>query len=139
PVSRSEPVTGARVQTMVGAPGIPIAAAIEPSGRVVLTAVNAEGVKPLTGASDLREVIAANRFCWIDVVGNDEAARGAVIGELGFAQADIAWAQRFGQTGRIAIGRQGVRVSTWVADRTGHSLIEMHVLGSRTCVLTMWE
>ena len=106
---------------------------------VTVTVVNVDGTKQLTHASELRELIAAGKFFWIDIVGADEAARGVFLRELCFEPAEVAWAQRFGQSGRMVISRQRLRVATWVADATGRNLIEMHALGSSKCLATIWE
>src|SRR5262249_42369264 len=52
--------------------------------------------------------------------------------------ADIAWALRFGQVMRIAVGRAGVRVVTSLAETSG-AIYEVHVLCSPGCVLTVWS
>jgi Mg2+ and Co2+ transporter CorA len=101
------------------------------------TVVTAEGVRRGATPADLRALIAQGKFFWVDIVGSDEKARANLIGELGFDAADAAWAQRFGQTGRIVIDRR-LRVGTWLAASTG-SVLEIHVLCSRQCLATVWD
>src|SRR6516165_7627978 len=84
-----------------------------------ITVVTAEGIRRGATAADLRALIAGGKFFWIDIVGGDEKARADFMGELGFDAADTAWAQRFGQTGRIVIDRRRLRAGTWLADPAG--------------------
>ena len=51
---------------------------------------------------------------------------------------DAAWALRFGQTGRLHIGLQGLRALTWIADRAGN-LIELHLVGQEKRIATIWN
>ena len=100
--------------------------------------VTTEGVRRSVTAADLRALIAQGKFFWVDIVGSDETARARLIGDLGFDAADAAWAQRFGQTGRIVVDRRRLRVGTWLAAPAG-SVLEIHVLCSRQCLATVWD
>jgi Mg2+ and Co2+ transporter CorA len=104
-----------------------------------ITIVNADGIRRVATPADLLTHVAGGKFFWVDIVGSDEAARASFLGELGFDEADLAWAQRFGQSGRMVIDRRRLRATTWLAERYGKSLIEIHVLASRQCVVTMWN
>jgi magnesium transporter len=106
---------------------------------VTVTVVNVDGIARLTEPSRVPELIDAGKFFWIDIVGADEAARMDFLDELRFDRADLAWVQRFGQTGRMVIARQRLRAVTWLSERPGSGLTEIHVLASRNCVLTLWD
>jgi Mg2+ and Co2+ transporter CorA len=102
----------------------------------IATIVDAAGVWPLASASDAR--LAATSFCWVDVFGGSEAARKTLLARLGLEEADLAWAQRFGQAGRMMIARQRLRAVTWVADPAG-KLIELHFFSTPQRILTVWN
>jgi Mg2+ and Co2+ transporter CorA len=103
-----------------------------------ITVVTAEGIRRGATPGDLKALVAGGKFFWIDIVGNDGKAQASLVGELGFDAADAAWAQRFGQTGRIVIDRRRLRVGTWLADPAG-TPVEIHVLCSRLCLATVWD
>ena len=84
-------------------------------------------------------LLATAEFFWIDLVGADDAARAAWVAELGFGPGDAAWLQRFGQAGRISLDQSRLRAATWLSEGPGKGLTEIHVLGSRRCVLTAWD
>jgi Mg2+ and Co2+ transporter CorA len=116
---------------------------VEESARkdeITLTAmiVDAAGVRLAAHAADVCERAAAGRFFWLDMFGGDEAARSGHLAQLRLESADIAWARRFGQAGRMMVGRQKLRAVTWMADPRGN-LIEVHVLSSQQCILTVWS
>jgi magnesium transporter len=100
--------------------------------------VDSAGVRRVAVAADLRQRIATGKFMWLDLVGGDEAARLEFLNELALESEDIAWVQRFGQTGRMTLRRRGLRAVTWLAEATG-TLMEVHVLGSKRWILTMWN
>ena len=58
--------------------------------------------------------------------------------ELGLDDADTAWIQRFGQVGRLAIDRRGVRAVTWLLSFP-EGLIEVHFWASTKGVVTLWQ
>jgi Mg2+ and Co2+ transporter CorA len=81
---------------------------------------------------------ASDQFFWLDIVGEDAATRTQFLNGLGVENADIAWALRFGQTGRMHIGRQRLRAVTWLADSSG-ALVEIHVICWGRCIVTLWS
>jgi Mg2+ and Co2+ transporter CorA len=105
---------------------------------VVAMIVDKLGVRPVATAADLREYMTGAKFFWLDIFGGDAAARNELLGRLSLDAADMAWAVRFGQTGRLYIGRDKLRAVTWMADAQGN-LSEIHVLSSPRYVLTVWE
>jgi len=54
---------------------------------------------------------------------------------MGLDDSGIARALRFGQAGRIAIGRQGIAAVTWLGDPP-HDLIELHFRSSSNSLLS---
>jgi magnesium transporter len=107
--------------------------------RDVMTAmiVDALGVRAAATAGAVRERAAEGKFFWLDIFGGAEAAAG-LLGELGLKQTDIAWALRFGQTGRMSIGGKTLRATTWMADLKG-ALLEVHLLSAERFILTIWS
>ena len=103
------------------------------------TVITAEGVRSVAAPADLRDLVGTGKFLWVDIVGGDEALRAAFFGELGFPEDDVAWMMRFGQTGRLMINRQRLGAATWISEGLGSDLTEIHVLGSRKCVATIWN
>src|SRR5579864_7228338 len=104
---------------------------------MVAMIVDVAGVRPATGPADLRRRVGEDTFFWLDIFGGDPATRSLHLSELSLAAGDMTWSLRFGQAGRIHIGRGKLRAVTWIADPTG-SLIEVHVLAWRRCLLTAW-
>lgn len=96
------------------------------------------GVRLAATAADLREHTSGGTFFWLDVFGGNAVLRSELLGGLGLDASDMAWALRFGQTGRLYIGRDKLRAVTWMADHLGN-LCEIHVLSSPRCILTIWE
>ena len=47
--------------------------------------------------------VAAATFCWLDNFGGDDTERKALLAQVGLDETDLAWAQRFGQAGRLMI------------------------------------
>jgi len=74
--------------------------------------VDEAGVRAVADPADIRSRVGQGAFFWLDLVGGDRSARTAWLVALGFDVADIAWAMRFGQTGRMLIGRQRLRPSS---------------------------
>jgi hypothetical protein len=91
--------------------------------------VSARGVQRMTSEADVRQFVETRRFFWLDLVGSDQTVRAAYLRELGLKEADYVWVQRFGQTGRMAIGDETLRTVTWLSDASG-GLIEIHLLAS---------
>lgn len=100
--------------------------------------VDAAGVRAIAGPPDFRKWVGQGSFFWPDRVGVDRSARAAWLAELGLDVADVMWALRFGQTGRMHIGRHRLRVATWIATPEG-ALIELHLLGCATGLATVWQ
>src|SRR5580658_9814815 len=100
-----------------------------PWREFVMTAmiVDALGVRPAATATAVRERAAVGKFFWLDIFGGVEAAPADILNQLGLKECDIGWAQRFGQTGRMTIGGQTLRATTWMATPTG-ALLEVHFL-----------
>jgi Mg2+ and Co2+ transporter CorA len=96
------------------------------------------GVRPTTNAADFREQTRAAKFFWLDIFGGNDVTRAELLDGLGFDAVDINWAVRFGQAGRLYIGRNKLRAVTWLADDAGN-LCEIHVLSSPQCILTIWQ
>src|SRR5215472_15746163 len=102
------------------------------------TIVDSIGVRALKDASDLRELIAGGNFFWLDIAASDGETPADLLSCLGFDAPDIQWAQRFGQAGRMVISKQRLRAVTWLAE-SSWNLMEVHVLCSRCCLLTIWR
>ena len=102
------------------------------------TIVSARGVQHTATNADLRQFVDSGRFFWLDIVGDDAAARGIFLSELGLAETDNDWAQRFGQTGRMSIRRGSLRAVTWLSEGRDN-VTEVHLLGSSKFILTIWN
>jgi Mg2+ and Co2+ transporter CorA len=100
--------------------------------------VDATGVRAVVNPPDIHSWVSQGAFLWLDLVGADRSAGTAWLAELGIDMADITWAMRFGQTGRMHIGGQRLRVVTWIADRDG-ALIELHLLSCAKGIATVWN
>lgn len=99
--------------------------------------VDEAGVRPIADPADIRSRVGQGVFLWLDFVGADPSICTAGLSELGLDAADIAWAMRFGQAGRMLIGRRRLRVATWIADPDG-ALIELHLLACAKGLATVW-
>ena len=104
-----------------------------------ITTIASDGVRSVATDFDLRALIAGGKFFWLDMVGGSEVGRAKFLGELGFDPADIVWGQRFGQVGSLVISSQRLLAVSWLAERSGRSFIEIHILGSKKCILTLWN
>src|SRR6516162_7503930 len=102
------------------------------------TIIDASGVRPAADALEVGKQVAAGRFFWLDISGEDSSARHAFLTEAGLNAADAAWALRFGQAGRMHIGGGGLRTATWIADRAGN-ITELHLIGREKCIITIWS
>ena len=99
--------------------------------------VEADGVASVEELADIQSRVTAQKFFWVDLVGEDEMTRSACLRMLAIEDADISWCGRFGQSGRMNIRPQRLRASTWIADENG-KLIEIHVIGCATGLATVW-
>ena len=104
---------------------------------MVAMIVDASGVQAVVDPAELRQQAGEERFFWLDIFGGDASARSLYLSETGMEPSDIAWALRFGQAGRIHLGRQKLRAVTWMAEPAGN-LIEVHVIAWRRCIVTAW-
>jgi Mg2+ and Co2+ transporter CorA len=100
--------------------------------------VDKSGVRLAATAADMREQTRDATFFWLDIFGGNIVTRSELLGGLGLDGSDMTWALRFGQAGRLYIGRDKLRAVTWMADQAGN-LCEIHVLRSPRCILTVWE
>jgi|SRR5271166_1770508 len=100
--------------------------------------VSEAGARAGADFADVEKAFASGKIFWIDVVGESESARLAYLTKLGLDDAEIAWALRFGQTGRMHIGRERLRVVTWIASRDG-ALTEVHLVGWQKGLVTIWS
>ena len=82
--------------------------------------VDRSGVRQAANAAEMREHARAGKFFWLDVFGGNEATRGELLSGVGLDESDVDWALRFGQTGRLYIGRDKLRAVTWMADQAGN-------------------
>jgi Mg2+ and Co2+ transporter CorA len=105
---------------------------------MVAMVVDRFGVRMTANAADIREQTRAAKFFWLDIFGGNDLTRSELLGGLGLDPSDINWAVRFGQAGRLYIGRDKLRAVTWMADAAGN-LCEIHVLSSPQCILTIWQ
>ncbi len=102
------------------------------------TFVSVDGVRRVESSAALRELAGAGRFFWLDIAGGGAAARAEMLGALRLDEADAAWLQRFGQTGRMNIERERLLAVTWVAEH-GRGLLEIHLLCTSACLVTVWN
>ena len=100
--------------------------------------VDAVGVRPTADANELRRHVAGGGMFWLDMFAGDEPARTGLLRELGLDDTDIAWALRFGQAGRLHIGRENLRAVTWMAEPNG-DLVEIHLFCSARTLVTVWN
>src|SRR5580700_11413979 len=105
---------------------------------MVAMVIDTFGVRLTANAADMRGQIRAGKFFWLDIFGGDNLERTALLRELGLEGADITWALRFGQAGRMYIGRDRLRAVTWIADPSGN-VHEVHVFAGSACILTIWH
>jgi Mg2+ and Co2+ transporter CorA len=105
---------------------------------VVAMMVDISGVRLAAGVAAMHERIGDAQLFWLDVYDGDERTRTELLGTLGLDSSEIAWALRFGQAGRMYIGRDKLRAVTWIADPSGN-VHEVHVYASRHYILTIWN
>ena len=104
----------------------------------VAVIVDARGVTPFFTPSAVLEHLTGTSFCWLDICGGDDTERTDLLAEIGLEETDVVWVQRFGQAGRLTIGRQRLRAVTWLADPAG-KLIEIHMVCYHQRILTVWK
>src|SRR5262249_43232853 len=117
---------------MISSQAAPLTPAITP----IAVVVEAAGIHPLTAGADISKQVAT--LCWMDVFGGEETERRSLLTRLEMADADIASLLRFGQTGRMVVGRQRLRAVTWLAEPSG-KLIEVHVHCTQERMVTVWS
>ncbi len=105
---------------------------------MVVMAIDTFGVRLAATAADMRGQVRAGSFFCLDIFAGDDAARTELLPELGLESSDITWTLRFDQAGRMYIGRDKLRVVTWMADPAGN-VREIRVFSCPTCVLTVWQ
>jgi Mg2+ and Co2+ transporter CorA len=105
---------------------------------VIATIADRFGVRPTASAADLRQQMSAGKFFWLDICDGDDPALTELLGALGLDASDLNWALRFGQAGRMYVGRGKLRAVTWLADAAG-DLNEVHLLCSQHCIVTVWH
>jgi Mg2+ and Co2+ transporter CorA len=110
------------------------------SGTITLRAIvsAANGVHELNGLEALPGLFGAGTVFWLDLLGNLDKDSLEMLRRVGLDDADLAWLTRFGQSGRMTLTRNRFRVVTWLADGP-KKLIEIHVLCTGHCVLTLWD
>jgi Mg2+ and Co2+ transporter CorA len=126
----AQPANGARARTVHGS--------MTTSQPLAMLIADPPGIRPVATAAELRDVLPALDFFWLDVFAGDDAAKKDLLAQLRLDAADTAWALRFGQVMRMAIGRAGVRVVTSLSEPDG-AIDEVHVLCSPGYVLTVWS
>jgi Mg2+ and Co2+ transporter CorA len=104
---------------------------LAPRMAVIVDAAGIRSAAPV----DVRDGIVAERFFWLDIFGGGESERTDFLNQLGLEADDITWAQRFGQTGRMLVGRK-LRAVTWFVGRTG-GIGEVHLLSSQHFIVTV--
>jgi len=103
-----------------------------------ISIIDVAGVQHPASVADLGKRISAGRLFWLDICGAEPSVAAEFLKEMGVEGTDIARALSFGQAGRIAIGRQGIRAVTWLGDPP-HDLIELHFRSSSTYIFTIWN
>ena len=99
--------------------------------------VDSTGVRPAADLAEVQKRAAEGTFCWLDIVGEDQASCSARLHELGLEATDVSWAVRFGQAGRVFIGPTRLRAATWIAGQDGE-LIEIHLVAAPKRIATLW-
>src|SRR5262249_20961737 len=99
--------------------------------------IDALGVRPASDPLEVGKHVAAGQFFWLDISGGDPSVRHTFLTEGGLSAADVDWALRFRQAGRMHIGGGGLRTVTWIADRAGN-ITELHLIGRNKCIATLW-
>jgi Mg2+ and Co2+ transporter CorA len=113
--------------------------AVATPASLTIAVVTADGVRQGATSADTRDLVASGRYFWIDLVGGIAAERAAILDRFGLDAADLAWAQRFGQAGRMTMNRQRLRAVTWLSQGVDQGLTEIHVLCFHRRVVTVWN
>jgi len=108
----------------------------QPSGAISI--IDSEGVHQPASIADLHTRISAKRLFWLDICGADPSVAKGFLVAMDVADADIVRALRFGQSGRMAIGRHGIRGVTWLGGQLP-GLVELHFRSSATYMFTIWN
>jgi Mg2+ and Co2+ transporter CorA len=104
-----------------------------------ITIIDSNGVGGNASIEDVRTRISTGRLFWLDICGAEASLASQFLCQMGLAEADRAQTLRFGQTGRISIGRHGIRAVTWLADPPKDSQIEVHFLSCPKFIFTIWN
>ena len=102
------------------------------------TIVHTGGLHRDASLAGLRGHMTEGRYVWLDICGPPALADEAMLLEIGMDAPDAAWIRRFGQAGRLAISRHGIRAVSWLAS-PGVGMIEIHVWASSKGVVTLWH
>lgn len=81
--------------------------------------VDPAGVRAVANPPDIRSRVGQGALLWLDLVGVERSVCTAWLAGRGLDVADVTWAVRFGQTGRMQIGRKRLRAASWIADPEG--------------------
>lgn len=100
--------------------------------------VDAFGIRHTASPADVGVRLGTGRFFWLDIFGGETSDRTHHLTHLDLDPADMAWALRFGQVGRMQLSNGKLRAVTWLAQDDG-KLIEVHVFCSQKCILTIWQ
>jgi Mg2+ and Co2+ transporter CorA len=98
----------------------------------------ADGIDELSDLEGLPGLFETGKVFWLDLVGNLDKDRLEMLRRVGLDDADLAWLTRFRQSGRMMLTRNRFRVVTWLANGP-KQLIEIHVLCTAHCLLTLWD
>lgn len=107
-----------------------------PPGEINI--IDVAGVQQVASVTDLGKRISARRLFWLDICGVEPSVATKYLVTMGVDDSGIARALRFGQAGRMAIGRQGIGAVTWVG-AAPNDLIELHFRSSSTYIFTIWN
>ena len=100
--------------------------------------IDVAGVQRVASVADLGKRISARRLFWLDICGVEPSVAREYLVKMGVDDTGIARALRFGQAGRIAIGRPGISAVTWLGDPP-NDLIELHFRSSSSYIFTIWN
>ena len=105
---------------------------------MVAMMIDISGVRLTASAAEMQDHVGDGQLFWLDIYAGDERTRTELLSALGLDSSEIAWALRFGQAGRMYIGRDKLRAVTWIGDPAGN-VHEVHVYASRHAILTIWN
>ncbi len=100
--------------------------------------VDERGARPGAGVAEVETARTSGPFFWLDIVGESDEIRVALLKALGLDEEEIATAIRFRQTGRMRISHGRLRAVTWIADAEG-GLVELHLVGGDKGLATLWS